>query len=96
LRTTYEKRSSEFILKERWTSTIKESKFLQHIEVFDNNVLVSDYTGQILNYLEPLSDRLKKRIIVGIRKDYSSDGRLKTIETYDDSGKLISVEKYSR
>jgi hypothetical protein len=93
-RRIYQKHGDQFEVKEDWSSELVNGRFLQHMKVYEDGVLVAEYTRNVLNYLEPKSDLAKNKIPFGTDNGYYPDGRLAYIRSYDDAGKLISEQKY--
>lgn len=96
LRRIYEKHGEQFQIKEHWTSEFIDGRFLQHMKVYENGMLVAEYTRNVLNYLEPKSDLQKDKIPFGIDRGYHPDGKLAYVKSYDETGKLIGEETYVR
>ena len=85
----YRDSTDEFTLGERWTSKKDDNSFIRHVEIFKNKILVSEYNLKIADFNTPMSDRQKRGVIIGTRKDYSASGQLISTKTFDDNGKLI-------
>jgi hypothetical protein len=92
-RRIYEKHGERFQVKEDWTSEIVDGRFLQHMKMYEDGVLVAECTRNVLNYLEPKPDLQKSKIPIGTDKIYYPDGQLAYLRNYDNNGKLISEEK---
>lgn len=89
----HQEKPTEYSLIEKWTIN-KTGKFpVRHVEAFNHNVLVSEFDLKLTDFEKPKSDIEKKKVKVGIQKDYSGKGKLISTKTYDDSGKLIKEEK---
>lgn len=95
-RRIYEKHGEQFQVKEEWSSELINGRFLQHMKIYENGVLVAECTRNVLNYLEPKSDLVKNKIPFGTDSGYYPDGKLAYVRRYNDTGKLISEEKYER
>lgn len=85
----YKDKPNEFILGERWTSKQQGETFIRHVEIFKGKVLIIEYDLKLLDFKTPKSDSQKKKIPIGIRKDYSPSGQLISTKTFDDKGRLI-------
>lgn len=92
----YRDNMDEFTLGERWTSTKDHNSFIRHIEIFKNEFIISEYDVKITDFNTPKSDRQKKGVVIGTRKDYSASGQLVSTKTSDENGKLIKEETYGR
>jgi len=95
-RRIYEKHGESFQLKEDWSSEVKQGRFLQHVKVYEDGILVEEYTWRVKNYLEPMSDSQKDKIHFGTDRGYYPDGKLAYIRSYDDNGRLVSEVKHAR
>jgi hypothetical protein len=92
----YRNKQGEFTLGERWNSKKDKNSAIRHIEIFNNKILTSEYDVKIADFNTPKSDRLKRGVIIGTRKDYSASGKLISTKTFDENGKLIKEEKNER
>jgi hypothetical protein len=95
-RRIYEKHGEQFLIKEQWNSELIDGRFLQHMKMYENGVLVAEYTRNVLNYLEPKSDTQKDKIPFGTDKGYHHDGTLAYVRSYNDDGQLIAEKKYAQ
>ena len=95
-RRKYEKHGEQFQIREEWTSEFVEGRFLQHVKIYEEGVLVAEYTRNVLNYSEPKSDLQKNKIPFGTDKVYYPNGNLAYVMSYDDNGQLIVEEKHKR
>lgn len=94
-RVTYHRENvDKFRLAERWTSKRDHNSFIRHIEIYKDEILISEYDVKIADFNTPKSDRQKRGVITGIRKDYSASGQLVSTKMFDDNGKLIKEERY--
>lgn len=93
-RRKYEKHGEQFQIREEWSSEMVEGRFLQHVKIYDDGILVAEYTRNVLNYLEPKSDLQKEKIPYGTNKIYFPDGNLAYVKIYNDKGELIGEEKH--
>lgn len=91
----YERHDGQFQMKEDWTSEVVDGRFLQHVKVYENGVLVAEYTKNVLDYLVPKSDPKKRKIPFGTDRGYYSDGKLAFVRNYDNNGELISEVKHA-
>ena len=94
-RQIYQQHGEQFDVKEDWSSEIINGRFLQHMKVYEDGVLIAEYTRNVLNYLEPKSDLQKNKIPFGTDKGYYPDGHLAYVRSYDANGILISEEKHA-
>ena len=95
-RRKFERHGELFEMKEEWSSELVDGRFLQHVRVYEDGVLLAEYTRNVVNYLEPMSDSQKSKIPIGTDKVYFSNGNLACIRVYDDKGNLVSEEKHQR
>ena len=94
-RRIYEKHGEQFQIKEQWSSELIDGRFLQHMKVYENGILVAEYTRNVVNYLEPKSDLQKDKVPFGTDKGYHHDGTLAYVRSYNDEGKLVAEKKYA-
>ena len=95
-RVIYDETKNGLQLTNMWTGSLEKDGFIQHMKVYENKILRTEYSRRVLNYLEPKSDLQKKKIPFGVEKGYLLDGTLGIVRTYDQNGKLINEEKYGR
>ncbi len=89
----YEDRLGKYSLEKKYTSRMIHHQLIQHVELFIDTALVSEFDMRILDYEIPKSDSQKRKIAVGVCNDYW-EGKLVRTRMYDNEGNLIKENKW--
>jgi hypothetical protein len=89
----YEDRLGKYSLGKKYTSSMIHHQFIQHVQLFIDTALVSEFDMKVLDYDIPKSDSQKRKITVGVSNDYW-EGKLVRTRMYDNEGNLIKERKW--